>query len=102
MQFDGIGVGPRGTEKLGCCTQMAVFYRKDMKTSSVQPIVRYRCKYFELRDLVAILYALRLQVSCGQSVNSPPLKPHSLFCFIYLVQQQKQTKFDVYKLEYFY
>lgn len=29
MAFYGIGPGPRGTEQLGCCTQMALFVRED-------------------------------------------------------------------------
>lgn len=41
VQIDGIGAGPNGTENLGCCSQMAIFYRKDMKTSSANPIVSY-------------------------------------------------------------
>lgn len=40
VQFDGIGAGPSGTENLGCCTQMAIFYKKDMTKSPVQAIVR--------------------------------------------------------------
>jgi len=48
VQIDGIGVGPNGTENLGCCSQMAIFYRKDMKTSPVDPIVRYLYIYFKL------------------------------------------------------
>ncbi|XP_022176690.1 small RNA 2'-O-methyltransferase isoform X1 [Myzus persicae] len=38
VQFDGIGAGPSGTENIGCCSQMAIFYRKDMTTSPVKPI----------------------------------------------------------------
>ncbi|KAL4130769.1 hypothetical protein QTP88_008158 [Uroleucon formosanum] len=38
VQFDGIGAGPTGTENIGCCSQMAIFYRKDMTTSPVKPI----------------------------------------------------------------
>ncbi|CAI6352272.1 unnamed protein product [Macrosiphum euphorbiae] len=38
VQFDGIGAGPSGTENIGCCSQMALFYRKDMTTSPVKPI----------------------------------------------------------------
>lgn len=30
VQFDGIGKGPEGTEHLGCCSQLAVFIRKDV------------------------------------------------------------------------
>jgi len=41
VQLDGIGAGPNGTGYLGCCSQMAIFYRKDMKTSPANPIVRY-------------------------------------------------------------
>jgi len=46
VQFDGIGAGPTGTENIGCCSQMAIFYRKDMTTSPVKPIVRCLCDYF--------------------------------------------------------
>jgi len=46
VQFDGIGAGPSGTENIGCCSQMALFYRKDMTTSPVKPIVRCFCNYF--------------------------------------------------------
>ncbi|XP_025193447.1 small RNA 2'-O-methyltransferase isoform X1 [Melanaphis sacchari] len=38
VQFDGIGAGPSGTENIGCCSQIAIFYRKDMTTSPVKPI----------------------------------------------------------------
>ena len=41
VQLDGIGAGPSSTENIGCCSQMAIFYRKDMTTPPVQPIVRY-------------------------------------------------------------
>jgi len=41
VQLDGIGAGPNGKEYLGCCSQMAIFYRKDMKTSLANPRVRY-------------------------------------------------------------
>lgn len=41
VQFNGIGKGPVGTENLGSCSQMVIFYRKDMKTSPVEPSVRY-------------------------------------------------------------
>ncbi|RZC42774.1 uncharacterized protein BDFB_005918, partial [Asbolus verrucosus] len=30
VQFDGIGLGPTGSEDLGCCSQLAVFIRKDI------------------------------------------------------------------------
>lgn len=50
VQFDGIGAGPFGTEQLGCCSQMAIFYRKDMKTSLVEPIVRCLCNYFDFNS----------------------------------------------------
>lgn len=40
VQIDGIGAGPSGTEKLGCCSQIAIFYRKDMTTSPADPVVR--------------------------------------------------------------
>lgn len=46
VQFDGIGAGPTGTENIGCCSQMAIFYRKDMTTSPVKPIVRCLCDNF--------------------------------------------------------
>lgn len=41
VQFDGIGIGPPGNENVGCCSQMAIFYRKDMNTSPANPVVRY-------------------------------------------------------------
>jgi hypothetical protein len=50
VQFDGIGAAPYGGEKLGCCSQMAIFYRKDMKTSPAKPIVNYLCNYFKLNS----------------------------------------------------
>lgn len=28
VTFHGIGIGPKGTEELGCCSQMATFVKK--------------------------------------------------------------------------
>lgn len=49
VQFDGIGASPFDLETFGCCSQMAIFYRKDMKTSPATPIVKYLCNYLKLK-----------------------------------------------------
>ncbi|VVC26521.1 Hypothetical protein CINCED_3A017042 [Cinara cedri] len=33
VEFDGIGLDPIGTKDLGCCSQVAIFYRKNMEAS---------------------------------------------------------------------
>lgn len=47
MEFDGIGSGPDGTENLGCCSQVAIFYRTNMEISPANPTVRHLYNYFE-------------------------------------------------------
>ncbi|XP_014284423.1 uncharacterized protein Hen1 [Halyomorpha halys] len=40
--FNGIGRGPVGTEEFGCCSQIAVFVRKEVKTESSDFNVYYK------------------------------------------------------------